>query len=119
MKFASPSGMPITVTQSSIPVTTWPAASQMPHSTSQIRLSSSRTGRTYLRDAQAADRLAATAAEGYNAGMSERPEEQRPETPVEGDEDRQHAQDPAEGPDEDAERRDDVPRVHPEDPAEG
>jgi hypothetical protein len=32
---------------------------------------------------------------------------------------REHAQDPSEGPDEDTETRDDVPRVHSEDPAEG
>jgi hypothetical protein len=37
----------------------------------------------------------------------------------EGDELREHPQEPAEGPDEQSEERPDVPRVHPEDPAEG
>jgi hypothetical protein len=40
-------------------------------------------------------------------------------TPPDGDELREHAQEPAEGPDEESEERADVPRVHPEDPAEG
>jgi hypothetical protein len=35
------------------------------------------------------------------------------------DDDRQHAEAPAEGPDEAQESEPDVPRVHPEDPAEG
>jgi len=49
---------------------------------------------------------------------------ERDETPTsedndaqQADADRQHAQDPVEGPDTDAKK--DVPRVHPEDPAEG
>lgn len=48
-------------------------------------------------------------------GMSE------PTTPQDDapDDDRQHAEAPAEGPDEEQESRPDVPRVHPEDPAEG
>jgi hypothetical protein len=35
------------------------------------------------------------------------------------DDDRQHPEAPAEGPDEEQDSRPDVPRVHPEDPAEG
>lgn len=51
--------------------------------------------------------------------MSEQPETNVPnegDLPDE-DADRQHAQDPVEGPDDDADE--DVPRVHPEEPAEG
>ena len=40
-------------------------------------------------------------------------------TAEEADKLREHSQEPAEGPDEETEARPDVPRVHPEDPAEG
>jgi hypothetical protein len=51
--------------------------------------------------------------------MSESPETDRADTPVDEDELREHSQDPAEGPDDESEQGDDVPRVHAEDPAEG
>jgi hypothetical protein len=51
--------------------------------------------------------------------MSEAPTADQPDEPVEGDEVRQHSQQPAEGPDEETERNGDAPRVHSEDPAEG
>jgi hypothetical protein len=51
--------------------------------------------------------------------MSKPPGADQPDEAVEADEVRQHSQQPAEGPDEEAERDEDVPRVHSEDPAEG
>jgi hypothetical protein len=45
------------------------------------------------------------------------PEQTTPEQ--DADEVRVHPQDPAEGADEETERKDDVPRVHGEEPAEG
>lgn len=50
--------------------------------------------------------------------MSE-PTERDLDPASDGDELRQHPQDPAEGLDESDEPEQDVPRVHPEDPAEG
>jgi hypothetical protein len=51
--------------------------------------------------------------------MSESRTGEHPDDTESGDALRQHAQEPAEGPDEDAENTADVPRVHTEDPAEG
>jgi hypothetical protein len=51
--------------------------------------------------------------------MSESPAGDRSDEVPTGDEVRQHAQEPAEGPDEDTEDGGKVPRVHSEDPAEG
>jgi len=51
--------------------------------------------------------------------MSETPPTGHHEDSATEDELRQHAQEPVEGPDEDAAENSDVPRVHSEDPAEG
>jgi hypothetical protein len=56
---------------------------------------------------------------GYNVAMSDTPATSESVDEPGGDELRQHAQSPAEGPEEETEQRADVPRVHPEDPAEG
>ena len=51
--------------------------------------------------------------------MSESRTGENPEDPDSGDALRHHSQEPAEGPDNDAEDQEAVPRVHSEDPAEG
>jgi len=52
--------------------------------------------------------------------MTETPTGPEPtDDPAPGDALREHPQAPAEGPDEEIDERPDVPRVHPEDPAEG
>ena len=51
--------------------------------------------------------------------MSENPTDPAEFAEPEADRLREHTQEPAEGPDEDAALGDDVPRVHPEEPAEG
>lgn len=56
---------------------------------------------------------------GYDVGMRDTNEPNDVDETIEhADADREHGQDPAEGPEPDAER-DDVPRVHPEEPTEG
>jgi hypothetical protein len=55
---------------------------------------------------------------GYTSCMNEPTASERSED-LAGDDDREHSQDPAEGVDPDDEGNEDVPRVHPEDPAEG
>jgi hypothetical protein len=51
--------------------------------------------------------------------MTETPPPPNAPDEPEGDELRQHAQEPSEGADSESDDRGDVPRVHPEDPAEG